>query len=342
MRACQGKLGIHIHKLRTRIAILRAPVAMRVHVHAALHVNAAPVAAHASRRRVPVRAAPCRPLRAQRDGSGDSGNAPEEEPDLVSRFVAAIFGKKVLEDPKPSGLQRMTKADWPDQWPAVVDEFAEPVEGDAGEVALLRPLLRQTQARLALDALCARHAADARLLQLERQPLALAYDASVHGWSSSAFHTQMDGLGAAVLVLETEGGALCGGCVVRCALRAASSCETRYLASQPLTCLLCARSYNPKGYLGYGDWRDAISAFLFTWPDGDTSKRAMKLPKTVRAALAARAHAARALAARAHTARACLQRSARAQIVCARSATRAGRQRHGHHRRARRGASIRA
>jgi hypothetical protein len=117
----------------------------------ALHVHAAPVAPHASRRRAPahrVRAAPCRPLRAQRDGSGEGGNAPEEEPDLVSRFVAAIFGKKVLEDPKPSGLQRMTKADWPDQWPAVVDEFAEPVEGDAGEVALLRPLLRQTQARL--------------------------------------------------------------------------------------------------------------------------------------------------------------------------------------------------
>jgi hypothetical protein len=145
-------------------------------------------------------------------------------------------------------------------------------------------------------------------VQLERQPLALAYDASVHGWSSSAFHTQMDGLGAAVLVIETEGGALCGGCVWH-----------RTLYRLPLTCLLCARSYNPKGYLGYGDWRDAISAFLFTWPDGDTSKRAIKLPKTVSAALAARAHAARALVARALAARALAARAHAAHAHAARA-----------------------
>ena len=143
-----------------------------------------------------------------------------------------VFGKQVLDDPNPAGLKRMTKADWPDQYPAVVGEYAAPVEGDTAEVAALRPLLKQTQ--------------------LEFQPLALAYDAEQHGWSAAAFHEKLDGLGAAVLVLQTAGGAVCGG-------------------------------YNPKGWLGYGDWRDAISAFLFTFPDGNLKKPALKLPKTARA-----------------------------------------------------------
>ena len=38
--------------------------------------------------------------------------------------------------------------------------------------------------------------------------------------------------------------------------------------------------YNPKGWLGYGDWRDAISAFLFTASAADASSQApVKLPK---------------------------------------------------------------
>jgi hypothetical protein len=31
--------------------------------------------------------------------------------------------------------------------------------------------------------------------------------------------------------------------------------------------------------IGLGEDRDAIAAFLFTWPDGDTAKPAIKLPK---------------------------------------------------------------
>jgi hypothetical protein len=110
---------------------------------------AAPLRRGAAPGRAPAPAA--RPLRAQGGGSSGSGGAapPEEETDLVSRFVAAIFGKKVLEDPNPAGLKRMTRADWPDQYPALVDEFAAPVEGDAGDVLFLRPLLRQTQVRCA-------------------------------------------------------------------------------------------------------------------------------------------------------------------------------------------------
>lgn len=51
-----------------------------------------------------------------------------------------------------------------------------------------------------------------------------------------------------VVLARTEGGAVCGG-------------------------------YNPKGWIGLGEDRDAIAAFLFTWPDGNTSKRPIKLQK---------------------------------------------------------------
>ena len=43
-----------------------------------------------------------------------------------------VFGRQALEDPAPAGLTRMTKEDWPDQWPPVLDEVAAPVEGDEG------------------------------------------------------------------------------------------------------------------------------------------------------------------------------------------------------------------
>jgi hypothetical protein len=36
---------------------------------------------------------------------------------------------------------------WPDQWPATTDEWAEPVEGDDEEMAIIRPLLKQTMVR---------------------------------------------------------------------------------------------------------------------------------------------------------------------------------------------------
>jgi hypothetical protein len=51
-----------------------------------------------------------------------------------------------------------------------------------------------------------------------------------------------------LVVAQTEGGAVCGG-------------------------------YNPRGWIGLGEDRDAIAAFLFTWPHGDTAQRPIKLPK---------------------------------------------------------------
>ena len=88
--------------------------------------------------------------------------------------------------------------------------------------------------------------------QLEREPLRLAYDANRDGWTSPAFHSAVDTFGPCLVVAQTAGGALLGG-------------------------------YNPRGWIGLGEDRDSIAAFLFTWPDGDTSKKAIKLPK-VRAA----------------------------------------------------------
>ena len=155
-------------------------------------------------------------------------NAQEDQRDPIEKMVGWLFGEKVLADEEPAGLKRMTVDEWPDQWPPVLTEFADPVEGDAGYVASVRPLLKQTM--------------------LEKVPLALVYDAEVDGWSDEAFHRKVDGQGAAVVVCKASTGAVFGG-------------------------------YNPKGWLGYGDQRDAISAFLFTWLDGDLSEAALKLPK---------------------------------------------------------------
>ena len=88
--------------------------------------------------------------------------------------------------------------------------------------------------------------------QLEARPLRLAYDANRDGWSAARFHEGCDTFGAAVVLARTAGGAVCGG-------------------------------YNPRGFLGLGEDRDSIAAFLFCWPDGNTAQPATKLPK-VRAA----------------------------------------------------------
>lgn len=37
--------------------------------------------------------------------------------------------------------------------------------------------------------------------------------------------------------------------------------------------------YNPEGWIGLGEDRASSGAFLFAWPDGDTSKPPLKLPK---------------------------------------------------------------
>ena len=93
----------------------------------------------------------------------------------------------MLDDPEPAGLKRMTREEWPDQWPANCEEFLEPMSDidDTRELRLVRRVLKQTQ--------------------MESKRLGIAYDAETHGWSGSSFHTQLDGQGCGLLIAETTG-----------------------------------------------------------------------------------------------------------------------------------------
>ena len=83
---------------------------------------------------------------------------------------------------------------------------------------------------------------------LEKEPLRLAYSAAEHGWNARAFHSRVRNQGAAVVFAQTTGGTYLG-------------------------------AYNPSGWEGLGDNLDSRSAFLFTWPTGDTKQAGIKLPK---------------------------------------------------------------
>jgi hypothetical protein len=156
------------------------------------------------------------------EASNDSeDSSKDEELDFITRVVLKVFGQDALSDPEPMGLKRMSKEEWPDQWPARCDGTAAEllVSDDTEELRRVRPLLKQTQ--------------------LEKMPLGIAYDATAHGWKASSFHTQCDGQGAAVMIAESTDGVFFG-------------------------------AYNPKGWLGYGEWLDAISAFLFVYPSHES------------------------------------------------------------------------
>lgn len=158
-------------------------------------------------------------------GREDDGTDGASSGDFITDVVGAIFGRDALRDPEPMGLKRMTREAWPDQWPATTAATAATVDGDDAILVNARRVLTQTQ--------------------LEKLSLGVAYDANVHGWSAKAFHTQLDGQGAGLLVGETADGEVFGG-------------------------------YNPIGWLGYGEARDAVSAFLYVIEEDGN---AVKLPK---------------------------------------------------------------
>lgn len=83
--------------------------------------------------------------------------------------------------------------------------------------------------------------------QLEKRSLQLVFDANRDGWESAAFHSCVDRRGASVVLCRTKE-AVFGG-------------------------------YNPKGFVGYGESRGSRAAFVFSWPDGDTARPAMKMRK---------------------------------------------------------------
>lgn len=61
--------------------------------------------------------------------------------DPVDKIFGFFFGAK---EESPMGMKRFGRERFPEQYPAVLDEWAEPVEGDDKGVAALRPLLKNT------------------------------------------------------------------------------------------------------------------------------------------------------------------------------------------------------
>lgn len=90
---------------------------------------------------------------------------------------------------------------------------------------------------------------------LEYRPLKCVYNANKDGWKSKIFHSKVDKLGPALVLARAASGEVIGG-------------------------------YNPTGWVNYGEYRGSIAAFLFTFPDGDTEQRPVKLQKIAGAGMA--------------------------------------------------------
>lgn len=88
-------------------------------------------------------------------------------------------------------MARFGKERFPEQYPATIDEWAEPVVGDTPEMAMLRPLLKNTN--------------------LESRNLRLTYDANKDGWDPVKFHSKVDKQGGAIMLCTTNTGIKCGG-----------------------------------------------------------------------------------------------------------------------------------
>jgi hypothetical protein len=67
---------------------------------------------------------------------------------------------------------------------------------------------------------------------LETRGLVCTYDANIDGWDAISFHNAVDKKGGAIVKCTTRMGIVCGG-------------------------------YNPKGWVGYGEARGSIAAFLY-------------------------------------------------------------------------------
>ncbi|KAL3939897.1 MAG: hypothetical protein SGBAC_005471, partial [Bacillariaceae sp.] len=61
--------------------------------------------------------------------------------DPIDKIFGFFFGAK---EEAPMGMKRFGMERFPEQYPAVLDEWAAPVEGDDKEVAALRPMLKNT------------------------------------------------------------------------------------------------------------------------------------------------------------------------------------------------------
>lgn len=132
-----------------------------------------------------------------------------EERDPVEKLFSFFFGEK---EEAPMGMARFGPTRFPEQYPAVKDEWAMPLDSDDPEMKELRPFLKNTN--------------------LESRALVCTYDANRDGWDAESFHNAVDKKGGAIVMCTTRMGIVCGG-------------------------------YNPKGWVGYGEARGSIAAFLY-------------------------------------------------------------------------------
>eukprot|EP00559_Dactyliosolen_fragilissimus_P008445 CAMPEP_0184865318 /NCGR_PEP_ID=MMETSP0580-20130426/17685_1 /TAXON_ID=1118495 /ORGANISM="Dactyliosolen fragilissimus" /LENGTH=322 /DNA_ID=CAMNT_0027364465 /DNA_START=84 /DNA_END=1052 /DNA_ORIENTATION=- len=120
------------------------------------------------------------------------------------------------------------KRNFPEQYPATYEMSDAMVESDDDDdiddnlnlnrkKSILRPLLKQTQ--------------------LEMRPLKLVYDANQMGWSAQAFHKEVDGKGASIVLAQ---------------ISTMEDDHYRYVGG-----------YNPKGWASLGGARPSVAAFLF-------------------------------------------------------------------------------
>lgn len=103
-------------------------------------------------------------------------------------------------------MKRMSEEALLEQYPATVTEFAEAVDSDDSIMKTFRPLLAQTR--------------------LQKMSLRLAYSAKKDGWSCATFHRKVDTYGSAVVLAQSQAGAVFGGYNPRGWI--GNTCSSRY------------------------------------------------------------------------------------------------------------------
>jgi TLD len=100
----------------------------------------------------------------------------------ISQVFFSTFGNSL--EPSKKEETKLTHS-------VVGEEWADPVDSDTSEMAIIRPLLKNTA--------------------LETQALRITYDANKQGWSASAFHHAVDNQGEGLVVCKTTSGLVVGG-----------------------------------------------------------------------------------------------------------------------------------
>ena len=138
--------------------------------------------------------------------------------------------KDFFEPPSSSSSSLSRQVQYPEQYPATYELNEVVVDDDdtLKEAQIVRPLLKNTQ--------------------LESRSLDLVYDANKDGWNPKAFHSTVDGKGAAIVLAETKDGLVCGG-------------------------------YNPKGWASLGGARPSVAAFLYYETSSSEGGKFQKLQK---------------------------------------------------------------